>query len=253
MAAGTVKEKTAGAKKEPVEIKCSACGTQFRLWIPADVLPEWEKGSNFSCIKCGRKYFIRKDKNRFSLTAVKEEPVERPVEAPRVEPLKPSAPRPQATRPEPVVNIPEPPVSHGDEPRASGAYDTVLLVDDERLAREMVDNTLKDTGIRLLKAKNAAEAIRILRKESVGLIVTDMYLKNPEDPESQMDGEELLKKVADAGADIPAIITTGKDIIDDLVLDPKWFDLHVKGFIQKGNPFWIEELKGKIKEVLSKD
>ena len=52
---------------------------------------------------------------------------------------------------------------------------------------------------------------------------------------------------------IPAIITTGKDIIDDLVMDPKWFDLHVKGFIQKGNPFWADELKLKIKEVLNWD
>jgi hypothetical protein len=36
------------------------------------------------------------------------------------------------------------------------------------------------------------------------------------------------------------------------VLDPKWFELNVKGFIQKGNPFWVEELKLKVKEVLYK-
>jgi hypothetical protein len=37
------------------------------------------------------------------------------------------------------------------------------------------------------------------------------------------------------------------------VLDPKWFDLHVKGFIQKGNPFWTDELKLKLKEVIHTD
>jgi hypothetical protein len=41
-------------------------------------------------------------------------------------------------------------------------------------------------------------------------------------------------------------------MIDDLILDPKWFELRVKGFIQKGNPFWANELRDKIKEVLNK-
>ena len=67
-----------------------------------------------------------------------------------------------------------------------------------------------------------------------------------------MDGEELLQKMRSTGFEMPAIVTTGKDIIDDLVLDPKWFELKVKGFIQKGNPFWVEELKLKVKEVLYK-
>ena len=59
-------------------------------------------------------------------------------------------------------------------------------------------------------------------------------------------------QLRESGVSAPAIITTGKDIIDDLVLDPKWFELNVKGFIQKGNPFWVEELKLKVKEVLYK-
>ncbi len=59
--------------------------------------------------------------------------------------------------------------------------------------------------------------------------------------------------MVESGRNVPAIITTGKDIIDDLVLDPKWFDLNVKGFVQKGNPFWGEELKTKIKEILELD
>ena len=104
-----------------------------------------------------------------------------------------------------------------------------------------------------MQAKNAAEALKALRTERVNRIVTGRYLKNPADPESLIDGEDLLKRVVASGMNIPAIITTGKDILDDLVLDPKWFDLHVKGFIQKGNPFWSEELKLKIKEVMYKD
>lgn len=128
----------------------------------------------------------------------------------------------------------------------------VLFIDDDRLAREMAEGTLGDAGIKLLTAKNSGEALKALKSGGVDLIVTDLYLKNPSDPESQIDGEELLQRVKETGAEIPAIITTGKDILDDLVLDPKWFELRVKGFIQKGNPFWMDELKGKIKEVLYK-
>ena len=131
--------------------------------------------------------------------------------------------------------------------------ETVLVIDDDKLAREMVKSAMKDVGIRLATAQNSAEAIKFIKSERVDLIVTDLYLKNPGDPETLVDGEEVLKKIADMGIVIPAIITTGKNIIDDFVLDPKWFDLRVKGFIQKGNPFWADELKLKIKEVMYKD
>ncbi len=131
--------------------------------------------------------------------------------------------------------------------------ETVLLVEDDKVARAMVESSLSDTDIRLLAVKNSSEALEALKNQKVDLIVTDLYLKNPDDPQSVMDGEELLRTMVEQGINIPAIITTGKEIIDDIVLDPKWFNLHVKGFIQKGNPFWPEELRAKIKEVLEKE
>jgi CheY-like chemotaxis protein/DNA-directed RNA polymerase subunit RPC12/RpoP len=201
------------AKKEPVEIKCAGCGANFRLWIPAESLKEWEKGGRISCIRCGEQFLVKRNESGFSVRAVNERT---PQEAP------------------------------------GEAAQTVLLVEDDKLAREMVGYALKDIGIRLVSAKNSTEALRSVKTGEPSLIVTDMYLKNPSDPEALLDGEDLLKSISDLGLTIPAILTTGKDIIDDLVLDPKWFDLQVKGFIQKGNPFWAEELKVKIKEILNK-
>ena len=72
---------------------------------------------------------------------------------------------------------------------------------------------------------------------------------NQTDNLDDIDGEDLLKMVVEKGLDIPAIVTTGKDIVDDLILDPKWFNLHVKGFVQKGNPFWAEELKDSYRVI----
>lgn len=224
------------SRKEAVEIGCSACNSRFRLWVPSDQISEWEKGASISCIICGAKYIVKKTARGFNVTAVKE--------APAREKAAPQAPPP-----------PQREAEEAPRPKAEAKgkkTDTVLLIDDDRLAREMMEHTLEDTGMRLITAKNGPEALKVLRSEDIDLIVTDLYLRNPDDPESKIDGEELLKRAQGMGLKLPSIVTTGKDIIDDLVLDPKWFDLLVKGFIQKGNPFWVEELKLKIKEVMYK-
>lgn len=240
------------SKKEPVEINCAECNTDFRLWIPVEHLSEWEKGVRISCVRCGAQHLVKKGKtglNFVSLKALAEDRIikeKMPAEAP-LKSAPPPAPRPAAQKAEPVPAQPRQVAAAQQDGK-----EYVLLIEDDRLAREMAEHTLKDIGISLAAAKNGSEALRFLKKSKVCLIITDLYLKNPGDPESQIDGEDLLKKISDLGFTIPAIITTGKDIIDDLVLDPKWFDLRVKGFIQKGNPFWVEELKLKIKEVLYK-
>ncbi len=216
------------AKKEPFEIKCSSCNTHFRVWIPEEMLPEWERGSHISCINCGTRYSAKKGAAGFDVAIDTE--------------VAGAAPQPAA-----------PPAKSDAAGTQATPGETVLLIEDDRLIREMAEGAVKDMGIRLLTVKNAAEALRVLDSEKVAGIVTDLYLKNPDDPESLLDGEDLLRKVVDKGFNLPAIIITGKDIIDDIVLDPKWFELHVKGFIQKGNPFWTDELKLKLKEVIHTD
>jgi len=233
MTAGIIQENTMTAKKESVEINCAGCDTAFRLWIPVESMDEWTKGVRINCIRCGAEHFVRRTAAGFEVRASAE-----PSQAPAAQ-----------AEPEPVTEPQAAPPAGTD----TDTREKVLFIEDDRLAREMADNTMKDTGINLLMASNSTDALRILDEEDVKLIVTDLYLKGPNAPDTEIDGEDLLKKLVDSGRHIPAIITTGKDIIDDLVLDPKWFDLHVKGFIQKGNPFWVEELKLKVKEVLYKD
>ncbi|MDP2689302.1 MAG: response regulator [Deltaproteobacteria bacterium] len=226
-------------KKQPVEITCSACNTGFRLWVPAQTIQEWgADGGRISCVRCGAEYLVKKGKKGLEAAP-----------AGQTEPIGAVAGPPTAAREAAGVQ------TRAEQPGepAPPAKETVLVIDDDKLAREIVKNALKDIGIRLATAQNSAEALKFIRNESVDLIVTDLYLKSPGDPETLIDGEELLKKISEMGMSIPAIITTGKDIIDDIVLDPKWFDLRVKGFIQKGNPFWAEELKLKLKEVMYKD
>ncbi|TAN60981.1 response regulator [bacterium] len=222
-------------KKEPLEIECSDCHKSFRLWIPVESLPEWESGSKISCIRCGARYLIKKNADGFLVALIKDT-VSR---AKKPEPVVVSAPAP-----------PPPPPPEAPAPPKAATRGTILLLDDDRLAREMTEHSFKESGFGVIISKNAAEGLRELKKQKIDLIVTDLHLKNSKDPEATMDGEEFLVKANQIVKNLPAVITTGKDIVDDLVLDPKWFDLHVKGFIQKGNPFWVEELKLKIQEVL---
>lgn len=241
-----LKEKKSAAAKEPVEISCGDCDTRFRLWVPADNIAEWEKGVRISCVRCGSQFFVRKGRDGFEISSLKPSAQERQAEPREVQHAAAQHQAPHAAHQEQRAPRPAP-----AQP-AAAARETILVVEDDRLSRDMVENTLVDLGFRVVAAKNSTEAIRAARSERVNLIVTDLYLKNPSDPEAALDGEDLLVRIKDAGVRVPAVITTGKDIIDDLVLDPKWFDLQVKGFIQKGNPFWVEELKLKVKEVLYK-
>jgi CheY-like chemotaxis protein len=216
-------------KKEPLEITCSSCETHFRMWIPQALLTAWESGSYINCIKCGTRYSVTRRDGSFDV-----------------------APAPgSATREAPKTTTPAAAAPVVETATAAALGETVLLIEDDKLTREMAEEAMKEMGINLVTVKNGVEALALLNSEKVSGIVTDLYLKNPDDPDSQMDGEDLLRAVADKGFDLPAIIITGKDIIDDIVLDPKWFDLHVKGFIQKGNPFWVDELKLKLKEMVN--
>lgn len=227
------------AAKEPVEVSCTGCESKFRIWVPADMLSEWERGVRISCVRCGSQYFIKKKSTGFEIRPLGAAPAEvAPAKAPEAPPVAHEAAR-----------VEEPKAAARP---AAADMETILVVEDDRLSREMVESTLTELGFRTVPAKNAAEAMAAARRERINLIVTDLYLKNPSDPASDIDGGDLLQKMHDSGIGVPAIITTGKDILDDLVLDPKWFELKVKGFIQKGNPFWVEELKLKVKEVLYK-
>lgn len=212
-------------KKEALEVKCGRCDTNFRLWIPTEILPEWDKGVEINCIKCGARFQIKRGDKGLEVTLIEEE--------------KPAAAAAGAAE-------------GGEAAEGGKGAERVLYVEDDKLATAVAQSTLGDMGVELIIVKTGREALQKLDNGKIDLLVTDLHLIIPDNPEADIDGEDLLKMVVEKGLNIPAIVTTGKDIVDDLILDPKWYDLHVKGFIQKGNPFWAEELKDKIKEVLNK-
>ncbi len=105
----------------------------------------------------------------------------------------------------------------------------VLVVDDERVVRDGCHRVLSGKGYEVATAENGKQALDILAREPVDLILLD--LKMP-----VMSGEEVLGITSTEYKDIPVIIITGHGTVDTAVECMK------KGaydFITK--PFQIEE------------
>jgi CheY-like chemotaxis protein len=79
---------------------------------------------------------------------------------------------------------------------------TVLIVEDSEFFRECAVDALK-TGYRPLKARNASEALGILNRERVDLVILDLTLEREE------DGLEVL--AATAAKNLPCLIFTARN------------------------------------------
>ena len=218
------------SEKKYIEIECPKCKTRFRLWVPLKLFSEWKNGEDIGCIKCGMRIRLEKDNDSFRVALAQS--VDEIIT--EVEPKETA----QAGEGVHLKNV---------------MGETILIVDDDGLIRKMAEDELIKNNFTPLTAPNGPEALKLIEKNQIAVIVVDLHLKNQRDPESVMDGEELLQRLIDSGKDIPAVITTGKDLIDDIIFQPKWYDLNVKAFVQKGNPFWTDDLLAKIKEILKKD
>ncbi len=208
------------ARKDAVEIKCSGCATEFRIWIPTELLADKGSREELGCIKCDARFILKKGFDGIEVTN------------------------------------PEGDSITAEENKATDIKKVhVLFVDSDKLAEAIAESTLGDTPIKLHAATSAELALEQIGNEAnnFSLVVSDLHLKENGDPENKLDGEDFLRELMNRGLDLPVIITTGKDIVDDIISDSKWFELNVKGFIQKGNPFWAEELKVKLKEMLELD
>ena len=116
----------------------------------------------------------------------------------------------------------------------------ILVVDDEKSIRDGCHRVLTGKGYDVSTAENGQQALDILTKEAVDIILLD--LKMP-----VMNGEEVLEKSHDQYPDIPVIIITGHGTVDTAVECMK------KGaydFITK--PFQIDEFLLTIKRAAEK-
>lgn len=91
-----------------------------------------------------------------------------------------------------------------DEPRH-----TVLCVDDELNILHSLKRLLRRENYRLLTASSGAEALELLKRDEVHLVVSDQRMPD-------MSGTEFLSRVKDAYPDIMRIILTGYTEVDSI-------------------------------------
>ena len=119
---------------------------------------------------------------------------------------------------------------------------TILIVDDEPDALELVAYNLKQAGYNVVTAKDGAEALEKVRSTAPDLIVLDVMLP-------EMDGFALCRvfKGAPVTAGIPIIMLTAKAAEIDRVLG---LELGADDYVTK--PFSPRELLLRVKKLLQR-
>jgi two-component system, chemotaxis family, chemotaxis protein CheY len=120
----------------------------------------------------------------------------------------------------------------------------LLIVDDSAAIRKILERVLRQAGIPLgevYQSGDGAEAIEVLKGQSVGLILADINMPN-------MDGLELLQKLkaAPQWQNIPVIMVTTESSQTKVM---KAVELGAAGYIRK--PFTADQIKAKLDGFLN--
>ncbi len=114
----------------------------------------------------------------------------------------------------------------------------IFIVDDEESIREFFEIMLKREGYEVLTASNGAQALEVLKKQAVDLIISDIQMP-------ELSGLELLTKVKELDPEMQMIMITAFGSTETAVEAMK---LGAFDYVQK--PFKIDEVRIIIKNAL---
>jgi signal transduction histidine kinase len=119
------------------------------------------------------------------------------------------------------------------------ASETILVVEDDPLMRQMSVDALTDLGYTVLDSESGAGALRILdRGDAVKVLFTDVVMP-------EMSGKKLADEALRRRPELKILFTTGytpNAVVHGGVLDP--------GVNFLGKPFTLEQLATKVRAVL---
>ena len=118
--------------------------------------------------------------------------------------------------------------------------ETILVVEDDDAVRKMTRMFLTIRGYKVLEARNAAEAIQIVKQEceSIDLLLTDVVMPG-------IKGRELVAQIGEICDDLPVLYMsayTEDAAVNNGILDPG------TAFIEK--PFGPDDLASKVRDLL---
>ena len=114
----------------------------------------------------------------------------------------------------------------------------ILVVEDNADMRELFCTVLSDSGYACFPAADGLEALEIMDREYIDLIVADIMMPG-------MDGYELTRSLREAKMDLPILMVTAKDQFDDM---QKGFRVGADDYMIK--PINVRELVLRVEALL---
>jgi CheY-like chemotaxis protein len=129
-----------------------------------------------------------------------------------------------------------------DKNLKNASAETILVVEDEVLLREIECSILESCGYRVLEADSSSKALDVWNQqgEKIDLLLTDMVLP------PGISGMELAKRLRDRQPRLKVIFTTGKV---DHQLDDKTLERMNARFLQK--PYQHTDLVQLVDDALT--
>ena len=141
-------------------------------------------------------------------------------------------PRAHGTRPDPFAG------ANGPEGSRTARDETVLVVEDELVVRDLVVELLKEMGLNVLQAVDGPSGLKVLSSEAeIDLLVSDVGLPH-------IDGRQMAEQARRERPDLPVLFITG--YAENAALS---------GFLEPGmeliaKPFSLEVLASRVRAVL---
>lgn len=114
----------------------------------------------------------------------------------------------------------------------------ILVVEDDAATRKLLCALLKSDGYNVLSAQDGAEALEVLDKNHVDLLVIDVMMP-------RMDGYTLTEQLRGGGSTLPMLMLSAKDGAADV---RHGFVVGIDDYMKK--PFDVEELLLRIRALL---
>ena len=118
---------------------------------------------------------------------------------------------------------------------------TILIVDDTKNIRLLLSKTLENEGYTVFQAKNAIEALTLVKTSNFDLAFIDIKMPN-------ISGTMLLEQIRDEGFEFPVIIMTAFGTIKNAITTT---NLGAKAYLQK--PFTGTTIKKTLDELFCSD
>jgi len=87
-------------------------------------------------------------------------------------------------------------------PGQAGAGASVLVVDDEAAVRRFAARVLQREGYQVFEATDGAEALEVVRANSLAIVVSDIVMP-------RLNGVELVQALAVSHPDLPVVLMSG--------------------------------------------